>query len=283
MYLEKYLDGYCCNLGFVRFIAAFFVIYAHSFPLSVGYSELDLFMTVSECTMSFGSFAVHIFHLQWAFGCQELGKGWRLGTVCKKRIIRVFPALWLVVLMTIFVIGPLFTTLSVKEYFLNTQTWKYLGSCLLLPEQGLPGLFENNIYPGVINGSLWTLRIEIVCYVFLMVCHAWKLTQEKYLKWLYPLFVLGLFLCLFVDVPLFLMAKKYYVLLFSFYNGMVFWVYRKKIKVNYLLAGALLICFVISAFLHYPELGVCLLFSYAFVVLCLRCRSAEEGLQKQEI
>lgn len=267
MYLEKYLDGYCCNLGFVRFIAAFFVIYAHSFPLSVGYSELDLFMTVSECTMSFGSFSVHIFFIcSGLLVARSLEKDGDLVRFAKKRIIRVFPALWLVVLMTIFVIGPLFTTLSVKEYFLNTQTWKYLGSCLLLPEQGLPGLFENNIYPGVINGSLWTLRIEIVCYVFLMVCHAWKLTQEKYLKWLYPLFVLGLFLCLFVDVPLFLMAKKYYVLLFSFYNGMVFWVYRKKIKVNYLLAGALLICFVISAFLHYPELGVCLLFSYAFVV-----------------
>lgn len=56
MYLEKYLQGYCCNLGFVRFVAAFLVIYAHSFPLSVGYARLDLLMRTTGGAMSFGSF-----------------------------------------------------------------------------------------------------------------------------------------------------------------------------------------------------------------------------------
>ena len=63
MYLEKYLQGYCCNLGFVRFVAAFLVIYAHSFPLSVGYARLDLLMRSTGGAMSFGSFAVHIFFI----------------------------------------------------------------------------------------------------------------------------------------------------------------------------------------------------------------------------
>ena len=63
MYLEKYLQGYCRNLGFVRFIAALLVIYAHSFPLSVGYARLALLMKTTDGAMSFGSFAVHVFFI----------------------------------------------------------------------------------------------------------------------------------------------------------------------------------------------------------------------------
>lgn len=281
MYLGRYLEGYCCNLGFVRFAAAFFVIYAHSFPLSVGYSELDLLMRVSGCTMSFGSFAVHIFFISSGLLItRSLENDSDLKRFAKKRVIRVFPALWLVVFLTLLVIGPLVTTLPLKEYFGNIQTWKYLGSCLLLPEHGIPGVFETNIYPGVINGSLWTLRIELVCYVFLMICHTWKLTQEKYLKWLYPLFLLGLFLCLFVDVPLFLMAKKYFVLLFSFYNGMILWVYRNKIKVYYLAAGLMLAGFLVTLLIGYPDLGICLFFSYAFVIFVFAVPQCGKRLAK---
>ncbi len=281
MYLGKYLEGYCCNLGFIRFLAAFLVIYAHSFPLSVGYSELDFLMKVSGCTMSFGSFAVHIFFISSGLlVTRSLERNSDLKRFAQKRVIRIFPALWMIVILTFLIIGPIVTTLPVREYFGNMQTWKYLGSCLLLPEQGIPGVFETNIYPGVINGSLWTLRIELVCYVFLMICHAWKLTQKKYLKWLYPMFLLGLFLCLFVDMPLFLLAKKYFVLLFSFYNGMMLWVYRDKIRVRYLAAGMMLAGFVVTMVSDLPDLGICLLFPYAFAVFVFSVPQCGKRLAK---
>ena len=267
MYLEKCLQGYCRNLGVVRFVAAFLVIYAHSFPLSVGYSRMDWFMRTTHGAMSFGSFAVHIFFIcSGLLVTRSLEKDEDIMRFVKKRMIRIFPALWLVVFLTIFVLGPIFTTLPVKEYFLSGQTWKYLGTLLLLPEQGIPGLFETNIYYGVVNGSLWTLRIELVCYVFLVICHILGVTREKYLKWLYPFFIIGLAVCVFTDFPLIAFLKKYYVLLFSFYNGMLFWVYRKKIRVSYLLAVLMVGLFLITVLLQYPDLGMCLFFAYAFVV-----------------
>ena len=279
MYLENYLQGYCRNLGFVRFAAALMVIYAHSFPLSVGYAELDLFMRVSGCTMSFGSFAVHIFFISSGLlVARSLEKDGNLRRFGEKRLIRILPPLWLTVLLTFAVLGPLFTSLPARDYFLNRQSWGYLGSLLLLPEQGVPGLFETNIYPGAVNGSLWTLRIEIVCYLFLMICHALGLMREKYLGWMYPLFLAGLALCLFTEYPLFLLLKKYYVLLFSFYNGMVLWVYRRRIRVSYLAAALMLGLFAGAVWLGYPDLGACLFFAYAFVVFVFAAPQCPDGL-----
>lgn len=281
MYLEKYLQGYCCNLGFVRFVAAFLVIYAHSFPLSVGYARLDLLMRTTGGAMSFGSFAVHIFFIcSGLLVARSLEKDGDIMGFAKKRVIRIFPALWFVVFLTAFVIGPIFTTLPAKEYFLSGQTWKYLGTLFLLPEQGLPGLFETNVYYGVVNGSLWTLRIEIVCYVFLAFCHRLGLTREKYLKWFYPLLLLGLIVCLFTEYPLVSLLKKYYVLLFSFYNGMCFWVYRRKIRVSYSLAVLMMGLFLITVLLQYPDLGMCLFFAYAFVVLVFTLPQCPRGLAR---
>ncbi len=33
----------------------------------------------------------------------------------------------------------------------------------------LPGVFENNIYPNAVNGSLWTLPAEVLMYVLIPV------------------------------------------------------------------------------------------------------------------
>lgn len=266
MYLNNYLRGFCTNLGVTRFIAALLVIYAHSFPLSVGYSELDYLMKISDGRMSFGSFAVYIFFISSGLlVSKSIEKDGDIIRFAKKRLIRIFPPLWVVVIGTLLIIGPLFSVMGYKEYFGNPDTWKYLGSCLLLPEHAIPGLFENNIYYKVINGSLWTLRIEIVCYVFLVICYKINFLSRRVLIWLFPALVLGLFSVLFLDFPMFGMIKKYYVLLFAFYMGMLFWVYRELIRVNLILAGFMGVLFWITIPMGYPDLGACLFFPYCFI------------------
>ena len=44
----------------------------------------------------------------------------------QKEILRIYPALIVVVLLSIFVAGPLLTTYSLKQYFTDADTWKYL-------------------------------------------------------------------------------------------------------------------------------------------------------------
>jgi peptidoglycan/LPS O-acetylase OafA/YrhL len=82
------------------------------------------------------------------------------------RVLRIFPALVVVVLITIFVIGPLITTS--RAYFSSAQTWGYLQNVTLLAVYELPGVFEDLPRP-VVNGSLWSLGPEFVCYLCVLV------------------------------------------------------------------------------------------------------------------
>ncbi len=80
------------------------------------------------------------------------------------RALRIVPLLWLVVLVSVLVLGPLATTLPLGEYLRSGGTWRYLVNLVFLPADGLPGVFDGVPYPGVVNGSVWTLRAEVVCY-----------------------------------------------------------------------------------------------------------------------
>ena len=83
----------------------------------------------------------------------------------KKRVFKIFPSLTVIVLLTIFVLGPIFTNLTLITYFTNPYTWAYLSNIFLYPRFDLPVVFINNPYPYAINGSLWTIPIEILCYL----------------------------------------------------------------------------------------------------------------------
>lgn len=97
-----------------------------------------------------------------------------------KRFKRIFPAYFFIVLLCSFT-GIFFTTLSVKTYFTSIELYKYIAANIcflnfLQPE--LPGVFTDNLIHAV-NGSLWTMKVEILLY--LTVPLAYKL-MEKYQK-----------------------------------------------------------------------------------------------------
>jgi peptidoglycan/LPS O-acetylase OafA/YrhL len=83
-----------------------------------------------------------------------------------KRALRILPALLVVLLVTVFVIGPLFTTLALGEYLTHAGTWSYLlRNSVLFTASELPGVFVENAYPRQVNGSLWTLAPEAWAYL----------------------------------------------------------------------------------------------------------------------
>jgi peptidoglycan/LPS O-acetylase OafA/YrhL len=63
----------------------------------------------------------------------------------------------------VFVVGPLFTKLSLSDYFASSGTWRYLSNIIFRHEHFLPGVFEQLPLKGV-NGSLWTLAAEVMMY-----------------------------------------------------------------------------------------------------------------------
>ena len=85
-----------------------------------------------------------------------------------KRVFRIFPPLIVFVLLMAYVVGPLLTSLSVNDYF-HSGFEIYLRNILLYPIYGLPGVFGEVPYTGVVNGSLWTIPVEVAMYCIIPI------------------------------------------------------------------------------------------------------------------
>lgn len=83
------------------------------------------------------------------------------------RALRIMPALILVVLATALVAGPLLSVLPIRRYFADPAVAAYLQNIVALPHFALPGVFAENLRAGVVNGALWTIPLEIQCYLVL--------------------------------------------------------------------------------------------------------------------
>lgn len=153
------------HFNLIRMLAAVAVLISHSYPLSSGSGNGE--PLYGWLGISLGELAVITFFSVSGFFI-SLSRDRSPSTVdffCA-RFLRVYPGLALVLLLTVFVIGPVFTTLGTLEYFRSTAVYSYLSNNLMLFSMRfqLPGVFEDNPFPGV-NGSLWTLFYEVTLYV----------------------------------------------------------------------------------------------------------------------
>jgi peptidoglycan/LPS O-acetylase OafA/YrhL len=85
----------------------------------------------------------------------------------RNRCLRILPALWTVILVCTFIIGPLASNLPAARYFASPQTWRYLLNGVFDLQLTLPGVFNDLPYP-LINTPLWTLLHEALYYVALV-------------------------------------------------------------------------------------------------------------------
>lgn len=250
------------NLDLMRFIAAIGVLISHAFPLCLGENHMDYIYDFSGGQIHLGGIAVGVF---FVFGGYLIAKSMdRLHDSIpfwKARVIRIFPPLIFLVLLTTFIIGPILTEYSLKDYFGSTGTYGYLLNGILIPKYSLPGVFTNNVYPSVINGSLWTLPVEFGCYIMCFVVYKLGFLNPKRCKYTLPLFVVAViaFYVLFRD-NLFLQEVMRPV--FLFYIGMVYYVYKDHIYLNKWLALACAVVMVPLSYFHVTDIGMICLFPY---------------------
>lgn len=86
-----------------------------------------------------------------------------------KRITRLLPPFIVFILFATFVAGPMLSSYTTKEYFSNPLTYYYLKNLRFFIVYGLPGVFEENLYPYAVNGSLWTMPVEAFLYLVVPV------------------------------------------------------------------------------------------------------------------
>ena len=94
------------------------------------------------------------------------------------RGFRIVPALAVDIGLSALVLGPLFTTYALGDYFTDGRFFRYFFNIIGRIQYVLPGVFENNPYEGVVNGSLWTVPWEIGCYVVMSLMVWFRLIRR---------------------------------------------------------------------------------------------------------
>lgn len=97
-----------------------------------------------------------------------------------KRGLRIIPGLFVVTFLTVFILGPLVTTLNLSEYFHRTETWGYLIHIAIF-QNTLPGVFIGNCFPNEINSPLWVLPHFFIIYIILFLYGRWGLLNKRYI------------------------------------------------------------------------------------------------------
>jgi len=187
------LNGRNNNFDIIRFVAATLVVYYHSFPLAAGNNKGDIVSSLADGRWNTGALAVSTFFIVSGFLItQSFTYQKNLLTFFWARFLRIFPGLFIALLVTTFFLGPLVTSYSLKDYFSSSSTYQYLKSLFLFPLYWeLPGVFENNVYKNSVNGSLWTIPFEVICYLIVAILGILKLLNSK--KFIILFFFLNLY------------------------------------------------------------------------------------------
>ena len=93
----------------------------------------------------------------------------RLHQFAVLRVLRLAPALAVEVTLSALILGALFTSLPLRDYLTSPELGGYFGNIVGLVHFTLPGVFEHNRVPRVVNSQLWTIPYELECYVSLVI------------------------------------------------------------------------------------------------------------------
>ena len=157
------------NFQPIRLAAAAFVVLFHCYALTGRWTSEPLWQHAPE--LNFGALGVKIFFVISGF---LVTQSWlaRQAAVpfVAARVLRIYPALVAATLFTIVLAGAS-SHLPWRDYLAHAQTRDYAWRVALGFEMvyRLPGAFQTNPFPHEVNGSLWTLPIELRLYVALLV------------------------------------------------------------------------------------------------------------------
>ena len=244
--LEEKYDRKNNIFDYIRILLAIFVIVAHSYPIFFGVGASDIITSKLLRTESLGGIAVIGFFILSGFMItQSILHCKSMKEFMLKRVIRVFPALIVMLLLTIFVLGPMVYDGNIADYFKNPSVWKYLGQNINLfgnTAYTIDGVFTINPYPGAINGSLWSLKHEFILYIVLMVLSMCAVLKNRKTMLgftivsiityvlniqLTPIFNHLTYIGVIMEINQFVKLTMYFLI------GSSIYLYRDKIKMNF--------------------------------------------------
>ena len=188
------------SFTFLRLLLAMTVVIGHASALG-GFAG-DPIARWTYGRASLGSLAVCGFFALSGF---LLTHSWTVSPALDRfflhRFFRIMPAFWASLLVTVFVLAPLILMTQIGE---APGYWESLATgpnsaldylchnwLLTLQQFGICTLFAANPHPFAVNGSLWTLAYEGLCYLCLMLAAVSGWLRRRHFTLALFLFVYG--------------------------------------------------------------------------------------------
>jgi peptidoglycan/LPS O-acetylase OafA/YrhL len=150
------------------------------------------------------------------------------------RVLRITPALWAMLLITTPLVVFLGTDALART---SPDTWMsalhYLleNMSIAFVTYTIDGVFDG-MANHAINGSIWSLRFEVFCYVILAVAGILGMVRKRALMLVFALALLTLFIFFGREPELSFFAKRFIRLGALFFMGSALALYPEKLRVN---------------------------------------------------
>jgi len=184
--------------NFLRLLLAVLVIVGHCFPLG-GFGAEQPVPALTGGRHSLGGLAVGLFFLLSGFLITRSASGQlSVGRFLWHRFLRIVPGYWTCLLVSAFVFAPIFCAIeygtlfevfwapanSPQSYVADNAAMFHprgfsMKSVMAVSSSHIAGLLGHNPSPWTINGSLWTLPIELLCYAAVAVLTAFGVMQRR--------------------------------------------------------------------------------------------------------
>ena len=171
-------DSRANNLDFMRLFFAVLVIYSHAYPLGLGSEAAEPFKRLTHGQITGGALAVDAFFIMSGFliaASAERSPG--VLAFLGKRIRRIYPAFIVSAALSALLL-PLASAHFAYPSVL-ARTGNFLLQTMRLTEFSYVSAFRNNPYPGVINGSIWSIPYEFWCYIGIAILLATGLLHRR--------------------------------------------------------------------------------------------------------
>lgn len=152
------------NFDGIRLLAALAVLVSHQFAVS-GLPE-----PVFGSFISLGSSGVVVFFVISGY---LVTRSWlndphllRFGA---RRLLRIWPGLAAVTCLSALVLGPVVSGLGLRDYLADPLLRDYARNLVFDLHDRLPLSFQGNAMPTSVNSSLWSIPLEIECYLALAI------------------------------------------------------------------------------------------------------------------
>ena len=191
------------NFDFLRFLFSVFVVISHSYPLSGGTEKTQWIYEITNGQIVLASLGLNgFFVISGFFIFQSLQRSKSLRSYFQKRFLRLFPGLFVVLVLTIMLVP--FVYKGNGSLYSNFAFYTYLPNNLSLYgfQSSIKGVFDTHNYHSI-NGSLWTLRYEFSLYLALAFLYFFR----KRMGIIKP--------CLFVSFILLLVTHTFFLERFS--------------------------------------------------------------------